>query len=216
MPDGTEGQEGQQQENQSQNESGANQQQNDGEKFDEARARALIDKLRPFEKEAGRLQREKTALEAKVAEFEKSKLTETERLQAERDDALKNATAAELRAKERAVRADVVIAAAKLKIVDPDAAHRLLDASAIEFDDAGDPKNIEKLLTDMVKTKPWLLAATQANSGNQTNGQRGNNQTGDTDDERRARLYGGGARSLLTPEGARNHGGGIFTPSEKT
>jgi hypothetical protein len=51
----------------------------------------------------------------------------------------------------------VVVKAIKLDIVDPDAAFRLLDLDAVEFD--GDtPTNIEDLLTKLVEDKPYLLA----------------------------------------------------------
>lgn len=188
-----------------------------GETPDLSGYQALVEKLRPFEKEADRLKKANAALEAKVSEFERSKLSDTERLQAERDAALKTATEAQKRAQERAVRADVVIAATKLNIVDPDAAYRLLDAGAIEFDDAGDPKNIAALLTDLVKAKPYLIAQTAtASSGNPMNPSRGNGEPpAETDAQKRARLYGGGARNLFTVAGAASHGGGVYRPTDK-
>jgi hypothetical protein len=47
--------------------------------FDKPRAMALIEKLRPFEQKATKLEREKAELEAKVKAFEDEKLTDDER-----------------------------------------------------------------------------------------------------------------------------------------
>lgn len=60
--------------------------------------------------------------------------------------------------------------AVSLNIVDPDAAARLLDWTAIDFDDGGSPKNLDKLLAALVQDKPWLVAQANAN-GAQQNGQ---------------------------------------------
>lgn len=50
----------------------------------------------------------------------------------------------------------VVKRASGMGIVDPDAAYRLLDADAVEYDDNGKPTNIEDLLKDLVEAKPYL------------------------------------------------------------
>ncbi len=54
---------------------------------------------------------------------------------------------------------DVAVKAAKLGIVDPDAAYRLMDQGKIEFDDAGSPTNTELLLQALVKSKPYLVGS---------------------------------------------------------
>lgn len=53
-----------------------------------------------------------------------------------------------------------MLAAQKLNIVDPDAAYRLLDTSSLEFDDSGQPKDIEKALKTLLANKPYLAAGT--------------------------------------------------------
>ncbi len=63
--------------------------------------------------------------------------------------------------RERLVRYAVESAATKLSIVDPDAAAKLIDWSELEFDEDGTPKNAEKLLTALIKAKPWLVAVQQ-------------------------------------------------------
>lgn len=49
--------------------------------------------------------------------------------------------------------------AARLGIVDVDAAGKLLDTSALEYDENGQPTNTETLLTAMLELRPWLRGA---------------------------------------------------------
>ena len=59
------------------------------------------------------------------------------------------------RQKETAAQYDVAVKAAKLGIVDPDAAWKLLDKSALEYVD-DKPSNTELLLQGLLKDKPYL------------------------------------------------------------
>ena len=61
--------------------------------------------------------------------------------------------------KTKATQYDVAVKAAKLGIVDPDAAYRLMDQGKIEFEEDGSPKNTEALLQDLVKNKPYLVGS---------------------------------------------------------
>jgi hypothetical protein len=56
------------------------------------------------------------------------------------------------------VRASVDRAAARLGIVDPDAAYKLLDLAAVEYDEQGRPTNVEQLLERLVQERPYLRA----------------------------------------------------------
>ena len=56
------------------------------------------------------------------------------------------------------VRASVDRAAVRLGIVDPDAAYRLLDLAQLEFDEQGRPTNVERLLEQLVRERPYLRA----------------------------------------------------------
>jgi hypothetical protein len=56
--------------------------------------------------------------------------------------------------------------ASTLGFIDPQAAYRLLDDEAIEYDKAGEPKNIRQLLERLADSKPYLMAkAPSANGG---------------------------------------------------
>jgi len=65
-------------------------------------------------------------------------------------------------------------AATKLGIVDPDVALALIQSS-IEYDDAGQPKDVEKALNDLLAQKPYLKGT--PSSGSPTNPPRGSSTT---------------------------------------
>jgi hypothetical protein len=50
----------------------------------------------------------------------------------------------------------------KLGIVDPDAAYRLIDQDAIEYDESGRPTNAEALLVAMLKDRPYLTGSSSS------------------------------------------------------
>lgn len=57
----------------------------------------------------------------------------------------------------------------RLNVIDLDAAVKLLDSSQIEYDDSGQPSNIEALLKTLVKERSWLVGKQQQTSGGATN-----------------------------------------------
>ena len=57
----------------------------------------------------------------------------------------------------------------RLNIIDLDAAVKLLDSSQIEYDESGQPINIEALLKTLVKDRTWLVSKQQQTSGGATN-----------------------------------------------
>ena len=57
----------------------------------------------------------------------------------------------------------------RLNIVDLDAATKLIDTSQIEYDESGNPSNIEPLLKELVKERSWLVGRQQQTSGGATN-----------------------------------------------
>lgn len=97
-------------------------------------------------------------LEARVKADENSKLSEVEKLR-------NQLTEAEIKAKEyagqmraAAIKAEIAISANKRKIADPEVAFRLLDQSAIEFDDSGRPANLDAAIEDLTKRFPILIS----------------------------------------------------------
>jgi hypothetical protein len=63
------------------------------------------------------------------------------------------------RLQEQGVRSAAIAAATKLGYRDPDIAYRLLDRAALEFDTEGAPKNVDKLLRELLQQTPYLAKA---------------------------------------------------------
>lgn len=105
-----------------------------------------------------------------------------ERDDAEKSELQKMQELAEARAKQidelmsaqkrMATQSAIVTLANKLGVVDPDAAYRLLDQSALEYDDSGKPTNAEALLVAMLKERPYLAGtgSSAMNPGKKRNG----------------------------------------------
>lgn len=113
----------------------------------------------------------RTKLRTAEAELEKRKaaeLSETDRAKKEAADATAKLTDLEARLRASTVRAEIAVLGAGLKLVDADAAYRLLDQGAIQFDEDGQPANLKPLLQTLIKDKPYLVAnattTTQANN----------------------------------------------------
>lgn len=66
---------------------------------------------------------------------------------------------------EQSLQLATVAVATRLGYRNPDLAYRLLDSKAVQYADDGKPANVEKLLTDLAKSDPYLLAATDFGGG---------------------------------------------------
>lgn len=98
----------------------------------------------------------------KAEQFDKiqsEQQTELEREKAAREKAEQEAADTKAQAKEVLLRASVVAEAAKRNVHDPNAAYALLDKSAIEYDDDGNPKNVDKAMDTLLEASPWLVNA---------------------------------------------------------
>lgn len=118
--------------------------------FDEAYVKQLRQEAAGYRKKAAEA-------EAELEKRKAAELSETDRARKEAADAQAKLQANEAKLKTARVKAAVGILAASLKIVDADAAHRLLDQAAIQFDDDGEPTNVKALLDQLVRDKPYLI-----------------------------------------------------------
>ncbi len=105
------------------------------EAAEKARQLAAMSEMEKAQAVVKMTQEENTKLKQKVAETEKAH-------------------------RERVIRYEVMLKASALGMVDPDVAWRLLDWGALEFAEDGSPKNVEKVLRELVKAKPYLVKAT--------------------------------------------------------
>ena len=110
-------------------------------------------------------------LEADAQAAAQAQMTKEERLAAQVADGQKEREALMSRYQTRMLAYEVQIQAQALGIIDPEAAVKLLDASRIEYDEEGAPKNLGKLLRELVAAKTYLVAASA--QGQQTGQQAG-------------------------------------------
>ena len=138
-----------------------------------------------YEAEIARLRREAADKRVKLNEYEEkarkeaeAQMTEAQKAQARAADMERQLAEKTRLHQEKTVSYEVKLHAAKLGIVDPDAASKLMDWSQLDYDDDGNPKNIQRLLTDLVKSKPYLAGPQSA--GNTMNPATNNGGTSGT------------------------------------
>jgi hypothetical protein len=105
-------------------------------------------------REAQNLRERAKKAEDELAAIKTAQLSDTEKVQKERDDA----KAAQAVAEKRSRDLQVQVIAQGLGVVDPSAAASLLNWENVS--DPDDPKAVEKALRELVKDKPWLAGNT--------------------------------------------------------
>ena len=129
------------------------------ERFDAAYVR----KLRA---EAAEYRKRLRELERAIKAHEEEKLSEHERMQRRVAELERERYEYELRLREHTLRYETMLRARELGIVDPEAAYRLLDLAEVEYDEDGRPTNLERLLRDLVRKRPYLLGSAGASATN--------------------------------------------------
>jgi hypothetical protein len=119
------------------------------------------EKDRKLDTENRSLRQRLAAAEKRVQEHEDAKLSEQDRLQkraTELEQQVQQAQAAE-----RTLRTRLAVErqARAMRLVDEDAAYRLLDQAAITYGDDGEPTNVPDLLKALVKARPYLAQPEQ-------------------------------------------------------
>jgi hypothetical protein len=140
----------------------------DGKPFDAARAMSTIEALRNEVKALKATGKERDDLAARLKEIEDKDKSEAERAAGKAAEAEKKLIETQATLRSMAIRVAVAESATAAGIAPENvkAAIRLLDASAIEFDEDGTPKNVDAALKQLVKDFPILAA--QANGGTAT------------------------------------------------
>lgn len=125
--------------------------------LDVEKAKKTLAKLREAERDAKALKRERDDLEAKVKEFERSQLSETEKLVAENADMKAKVELLERTARETHEREQITSEARSLGFIDEDDAVRLVDRSLLQVEEAtGRITNLQSVLNALLKAKPHL------------------------------------------------------------
>lgn len=155
--------------------------------IDEAARKASQDANR----EAAALRKRTKELEEAEQARKDAELSETERLQKERDDAVANATKATSDAQAALLRAEVAVLSTSMNIVDPDAALALMDQSTVDWTEAGKPTGVKEALEALIGEKAYLVAKPGTPTLQATNSQRSDGEKTVSDAERLATLRGG-------------------------
>jgi len=128
--------------------------------FDEATVKALRDEAAKHRTEKQAAKKELEDLQKRVKAFEDAQLSAEDKAKKELDELRNGFSTAEARAKTAELNFQVARAANAEKLVDIDAAVKLIDHDALEWSD-GKITNMKEVLSDLKKAHPWLVAATQ-------------------------------------------------------
>jgi hypothetical protein len=148
--------------------------------------------LRRARREAARYRTQLRELEERQEEQQRAEMTEVERLRADLEAAQVAAREAQAAARQRLLDAAVQRQAVAVG-VRPDALQdvaRLLDTSDLDVDDeSGQVEGLEDALAAFLEARPFYRAQRQQTNMNPTNPS--GTPVPETDEQRRARLYGG-------------------------
>lgn len=116
-----------------------------------------------LERENADLRKEQAANRTKLNKIEADQraaatagLSDLEKAQAAEKEARDRAATLEQQLADTRVRSATFEAAARLGFRNPEVAYRLLDRSDLELDAEGQPKNVEKLLKELLQREPYL------------------------------------------------------------
>lgn len=119
-------------------------------------ADAMLLELAELRKEAAKYRTENKRLTDAQKAADDAKLSEADRLQRQLDELKAQNADLLAREKESIFQRAATAAATKLGFRNPDLAARLLDRSSVDFNDAGQPRNLERLLGEVLKAEPYL------------------------------------------------------------
>ena len=126
------------------------------EEFDKDRAMATIQNLRQFEKQAKEQARLIADMESRLKAIDDAKLSETEKATKTAEEANERATTLETQLRTERAQLAIEREARKLNIVDSEVAATII-ASKLQYDADGKPSNVTELLTELAKSKPYLV-----------------------------------------------------------
>ncbi len=169
--------------------------------------------IKALRQEAAQHRRRAKDAEEDARKRAEAELSDADRLARTLDEEKAARQKAEERARRLALESAVALRSQQLGIRDAEAAIALLDREGL-YDEDGDllKGELDTRLRDLLKAKPYLKAQ-QAPPSPASAGRQG--PRGETDAERRARLFGGpGQRGgIFDAEAARARGGGVIFPT---
>lgn len=121
--------------------------------------------LREKDAEAAKYRKQLRATESKVQQYEQQNLSEAEKRDQRIRQLEEELNETRTKAQTVALKAEVTASATQLGFRNPKVAHRLLDPDAVEYDESGNPKNVEALLKTLLRSDPYLAATGGADGG---------------------------------------------------
>jgi hypothetical protein len=106
-----------------------------------------------------------SAAERAAQEAARAGMTEAEQATARAKELEEQNTALQAQLKDQALRGAALAAATKLGYRNPELAYRLVDLAAVEYTEAGEPKNVEKLLRELATSETYLVKASGQDFG---------------------------------------------------
>lgn len=98
-----------------------------------------------------------TKIQARLKEFEDSKLTKDEKLAQDLEEYRGRASSFEAQAREKSLALDLALAARDAKITDVKAAVKLADRELIQYDDSGNVMNLSEVIGNLQSEYPSLF-----------------------------------------------------------
>ena len=145
-----------------------------------------------------------------LAKIKESQLSETEKLTRKLAELEAAKSQAEARARETLIRSAVISEAAKLGFNDPEDAYHLINVSTLSITDDGTVSGVTEAVKVLAEQRKYLIKSTNPAlaSFNPAGAGAG---VGETDAQKRARIYGGGG-SMFDAGRAAERGGGVIVP----
>ena len=147
-----------------------------------------LDEAKKLRSEAQTLRSRLKTLEEDKAKAEQASLTDAERRDKRLAELERRDADHERERQEWRIQDSVTRTALRLNFRDPADAFSLVDRSALDFDEAGNPKNVDKLLGDLATAKPYLTGT--ARGGSFDGGPRGTPSAGVSFDDQLRRAAG--------------------------
>lgn len=163
----------------------------------------LLKEVKQLRREAASWRTKLRAAEEAEEQRRRSEMTELERLKADLEAERQARATAEEQRTRQLLRTQVIAAAAKAGLNDPEDAVRMLDTSEMTVADDGTVDGLEQALGALLKAKPYLIKSTSGTIS-PTNPAGGQQRT--SDEQLRQELFGGRNTPALF------EGGGVYMP----
>lgn len=162
--------------------------------------------VRKLNKENESRRKQNDAYEAEKAERAAAELSETQKLQKQIEALQADKAKSTDLANQRLIRAEV-LAAASADFAHPEDVYTVIREKLTVSDD-GKVDGLPEALAELKKIRPTWLKTYRPSGVQPTNPGDNANGSGETEAQRRARVYGAGV-NVFSPEWARQHGGGV-------